>query len=157
MFIIKKPTKKVVVIVAVLGIVIAGVLLLIFKDNKPKYERVSLVKTQLYVDPDIKDLASFVSELPYETEEFMLEYYPNSGFYFITLRGENDQKVEESKLKADAWIKTHKAFTGNNDFCGLKYQILLPARPNVEVVDIEKQLTMPGCNYANPAYKNPTQ
>lgn len=85
----------------------------------------------------------------------MIEYYPNSGFYFITLRGQNDQEVSANKNKANDWIKSHSVFKDNDSFCGLKYQVVLPPKPqNVEVVDLEKQLTMPGCNFANPEYIN---
>jgi len=148
-------SKKTILVVGLVVVLLGIGLFMLFKRSKPNYERADLVKTELYVDPQLKDLASFVSGLPYQTEGFMIEYYPNSGFYFITLRGKSDQEVNDNKNKASDWIYTHTAFAGAKSFCGLKYQIVLPPKPaNVEVVDIQKQVTMPGCEYTNPSNTN---
>lgn len=143
--------RRKLIVVGLVAVLVLGTVLFITRRGKPDYEQVSLVKTELYVDPKIEDLASFVSELPYETEGFMVEYYPKSGFYFITLRGSNDQEVNENKNKASQWINAHSAFSQTNAFCGMKYQIVLPPKQSqVDLDTLKGQLVMPGCNYTEP-------
>lgn len=152
----RKFSKKQLLILGLVLLAIGVGIFLFLRRNKVNYEQASLVKTELYVDPKVEDLASFVSELPYETEGFMIEYYPNSGFYFITLRGKTDQEVNSNKNSANDWIVSHKAFSVQNSFCGQKYQIVLPPKgDNIEVTNLESQLTMPGCHFAKPEYIKP--
>ena len=151
----KRLTKKHLLVLGLVLLVIGVGVYMFTRNNKLDYEQVDLVKTELYVDPKLEDLASFVSELPYETEGYMVEYYPNSGFYFITLQGQTDAEVNNNKNKANDWIVSHTAFSENNSFCGQKYQIVLPPKgDNVEVNNLESMLTMPGCNYAKPENTN---
>ncbi len=143
--------RRKLIVIGLVAIMVVGAGFLLMRRGKTNYEQVSLVKTELYVDPKIEDLASFVSELPYETEGFMVEYYPKSGFYFITLRGSSDQEVNENKNKASEWINSHSAFNQTNAFCGMKYQIVLPPKQSqVDSETLKGQLVMPGCNYAKP-------
>lgn len=147
----KRITKKHLLVLVLLVLIIGAIIYLFTRGGKSNYEQADLVKTELYIDPKVEDLASFVSELPYETEGFMVEYYPNSSFYFITLRGQTDEELNNNKNKANDWIISHSAFSEKNSFCGQKYQIVLPPKgDNVEVNNLEGMLTMPGCNYAKP-------
>ena len=117
------PKKKIAIVFGVLMLAILILFLVKKIGEKPKYEQVSLVKTELYIDPPLEAQGKIVSQLPYTGYGFTVEYVPASGFYLFRLKGSNVDAVSLSRDKAIAWIQSHQGLEGDK-FCGLKYELI---------------------------------
>jgi len=149
----KKLTfKKIAVGIFILILVSLTVFFVKKMFDKPKYERASLVKTELYVDPPLEAQGKIVSQLPYTGEGFTVEYVPTSGFYLFRFQGSKVELVIQARDKAFAWIQSHSGLEGTK-FCGLKYQFI---HQFVENDENQKMIgeTFPSCNYTNPGNIN---
>ena len=148
----KKMTVKKIAIGLVILILVFLVGFLVRKlMDKPKYERVSLVKTELYVDPPLEAQGKIVSQLPYTGEGFTVEYVPASGFYLFRLQGSKVESVTEARDKAFAWVQSHSGLDGTK-FCGLKYELIYQYFLPEEQKKIGQ--TFPTCDFTNPSNNN---
>ena len=138
--------NKKVLIVLVVGLVLIVLVSLFLNKKAVKYETVNLVKTELYVDPEIADQAAFVSQMPYRGSNFEIQYVPQSGYFLINLSQGTVSQIEKSKLDAWDWIRSNKGMDGKK-FCGLKYGFNYGYQPE----EVRNQITnfFPGCEDVN--------
>lgn len=142
----KSPTKKYIVlgIIALIIVLLAAGAFYIFNQtkNKKPAKPESKKPAAVFSPASAQGQADLISQLPYITDNFTVEYYPSSGYYSFRLRGSNYEEVKKNRDAAYSWIQSKKGFK-NNEFCAFKYNVFFQnIEDNQKVAELT---TFPAC------------
>lgn len=122
----KKLSKKKYIIgtgILILILFAVGTIYLAGQNKNRKADLPETKKIAPVVSPaPAQKQADLMSQLPYKTDNYVIEYFPYSSYYSFRLKGSTYEQIKKNREAAYSWIKNNDGFK-NNEFCAFKYNI----------------------------------